>query len=684
MKTTLYFTLTLLTFAMLAFVPNSFAGEVKVIYFLPNDRDERADIDDSMDSLIKRAQEFYSENMNNHGFGSSTFSFESDSDGNAVVHHVDGAKNAEYYYQNGDQVFTEINRHFDTQNNICLIYLDNSDWISGGFARYRNNGAGGEAVVFALDIHSTVHELGHAFGLAHDGRLYADTTVESNSVTGGISTEMARTYCAAKLLSVSQYFGGSGSSSGSTTIKMLDPLPSPPDSVKLRFEISDSDGLNQARLEISLSDGAIACTALSGDSETVEYILTSAVATRVNSNGNVSLFVSDDTGYLTAMNFTVDLTELLVVPPEEISIPDTGLAALIRQELNLKSDTKITQIDMLNLITFDSPSATTITDLTGLEYALNMVIFRPTLHGSIDVSDLSPLSGVPNLSGLNLSSSQISDISPLAKLTSLWQLALDVNQISDITAISGLTRLIELELQDNQISDISPLSGLTNLEILILSSNQISDLSPLSGLTTLQRLHITGNNIIDVSPLANLTNLTHLSLSHNQITDVSSLTSLTNLHTLHLINNPIKNRKPLLELLRKNPDVEIYLKDFFTPLPVTLSHFRAEHTTDGVILKWITESEVDNAGFFIYRSETKEGEFKVVNPTLVQGAGTTSERHTYTWTDTTAKPNTVYYYRIEDVSHAGVRKSLATVRMRGLVSASGKLTVRWADLKTQD
>ena len=68
---------------------------------------------------------------------------------------------------------------------------------------------------------------------------------------------------------------------------------------------------------------------------------------------------------------------------------------------------------------------------------------------------------------------------------------------------------------------------------------------------------------------------------------------------------------------------------------------------------------------------------------MIQGAGTTGERNEYTWIDTTTKPNTVYYYRIEDVSHAGVRKQLATVRLRGFVSASGKLTTRWADLKVQ-
>ncbi len=119
-------------------------------------------------------------------------------------------------------------------------------------------------------------------------------------------------------------------------------------------------------------------------------------------------------------------------------------------------------------------------------------------------------------------------------------------------------------------------------------------------------------------------------------------------------------------------------------LPVTLSVFRADHTDAGVVLKWTTESEVDNAGFYIYRSETKNGEYKVVTHTMIQGAGTTGERTKYTWTDTTAKPNTVYYYRIEDVSHAGEREQLATVRLRGFISATGKRTTRWVDLKMSD
>ena len=40
---------------------------------------------------------------------------------------------------------------------------------------------------------------------------------------------------------------------------------------------------------------------------------------------------------------------------------------------------------------------------------------------------------------------------------------------------------------------------------------------------------------------------------------------------------------------------------------------------------------------------------------MVPGAGTTSEKQFYTYQDTTAQPNVVYYYQIEDVSLDGNR-----------------------------
>ena len=121
------------------------------------------------------------------------------------------------------------------------------------------------------------------------------------------------------------------------------------------------------------------------------------------------------------------------------------------------------------------------------------------------------------------------------------------------------------------------------------------------------------------------------------------------------------------------------------PLPVSLSSFRParDKATGEVVIRWITQSELNNAGFNILRSETKTGEFKVVNVKgIIPGHGTTSEKHVYTWTDTSAKPNVVYYYQIEDVSLDGNRTTLRTTHLRGNVNAAGKLTTYWGELKT--
>ena len=117
-------------------------------------------------------------------------------------------------------------------------------------------------------------------------------------------------------------------------------------------------------------------------------------------------------------------------------------------------------------------------------------------------------------------------------------------------------------------------------------------------------------------------------------------------------------------------------------LPVSLSKFRPERLESGeIVIRWITESELNNAGFNILRSEKRDGQFTKINTSLIAGQGTTSERTTYSLVDKSAKPNVVYYYQIQDVSLDGQVQTLRQSRLKGDVSPAGKLTTIWGEIK---
>ena len=117
------------------------------------------------------------------------------------------------------------------------------------------------------------------------------------------------------------------------------------------------------------------------------------------------------------------------------------------------------------------------------------------------------------------------------------------------------------------------------------------------------------------------------------------------------------------------------------PLPVSLSSFRPERMKDTgeIVVRWITESELNNAGFNILRSEKRDSGFTKVH--FRAGQGTTSERTAYEWKDTSAKPNVVYYYQIQDISLDGEVTTLRVTHLRGNVTATGKATTTWGKIK---
>ena len=246
------------------------------------------------------------------------------------------------------------------------------------------------------------------------------------------------------------------------------------------------------------------------------------------------------------------------------ALPNLKALNLSHNGVSLYSLEKLTHLEMLSLadnnypdsrvlgatlqklpnLTFLELSSSELRDVNGLAGLTNLEILYLTDN---DISDLSGLETLTNLTYLNLDyNNNISDISPLANLTNLTELRMQYNEVSDISPLANLTNLTTLVVtgileSDNKIDDISPLANLTNLTYLGVVAHNITDISCLKNMTNLTDLHLQSNNISDISPLAGLTNLEYLNLAANNISDISSLAGLTNLENLDLNNNKISD-----------------------------------------------------------------------------------------------------------------------------------------------
>ncbi|GAB3201623.1 hypothetical protein GCM10027293_24730 [Pontibacter aydingkolensis] len=85
------------------------------------------------------------------------------------------------------------------------------------------------------------------------------------------------------------------------------------------------------------------------------------------------------------------------------------------------------------------------------------------------------------------------------------------------------------------------------------------------------------------------------------------------------------------------------------PLAVELISFEGISTKSGIELNWSTASETDNAGFEVERSQDGKSFDKIET---VAGAGNSTVKVSYTFTDATAGKGT-HYYRLKQTDHSG-------------------------------
>jgi hypothetical protein len=104
-----------------------------------------------------------------------------------------------------------------------------------------------------------------------------------------------------------------------------------------------------------------------------------------------------------------------------------------------------------------------------------------------------------------------------------------------------------------------------------------------------------------------------------------------------------------------NGEVEDY-QETIRPLAVFLVEFYAEVQNNQVRVTWVTASEIQNQGFNLYRSTTRNFNDAVqLNPAMIPSAAPGSASgYTYEWIDSTATPGRMYYYWLEDIDFSNV------------------------------
>ena len=236
---------------------------VRMIYFLPNDRPYRAEVVDSMKTVIKRVQTFYAEQMQAHGYGNKTFRFETDAQGEPLVHRVDG-QHPDSHYTAGGWPVNEIEQRFDLDANICLIVTDLSldaiplrgGLFAGGFTSPGGKTNGYILVPRSVRFLTVAHELGHTFGLKHDFRD------NRYIMSYGFDQRGVLSACAAEFLAVNPYFNPAVPTEEGQppTVELTSPnrYPTGSKSVSVQLKVGDFDGVHQVILFATTIDFGVA------------------------------------------------------------------------------------------------------------------------------------------------------------------------------------------------------------------------------------------------------------------------------------------------------------------------------------------------------------------------------------------------------------------------------------------
>jgi len=256
-----------------------------------------------------------------------------------------------------------------------------------------------------------------------------------------------------------------------------------------------------------------------------------------------------------------------------VEVPDAELRDIIRETLNIGNNDALTESVMASITSLNINNSL-VTNITGLEKAVNLETFLARNTAIVDMAPISKLTSLKEIDMRDATLPGSNKLGFLADLVNIEKLDFqNVKEFSNISVLTGKNKLTHLNLRETDVADIAPLTGMTQLLLLNLNraggGNGIINPEIIAPFVNLYYLSLRNTNLGNekFQMFANFTQLVEANIRNTGITDITPLVAIFEAGAFTQTLSDKYNNKISLDLQGNSIDNLCLISDWVNQFP---------------------------------------------------------------------------------------------------------------------